>query len=129
MCNGKTVETIQYLCIVEIPWTLLIYYFFRIAWNIFFIIIYNEKTIENVKNETGGINMKILNSKLMSFEEECVEYFSEEEYLTDLDKRRKEGWTRIKRPNFETGCMEVMKKKTNHGFTVRYKRFNGIKFG
>lgn len=25
------------------------YYFFRIAWNIFFIIIYNEKTIENVK--------------------------------------------------------------------------------
>lgn len=79
--------------------------------------------------KTGGINMKILNSKLMSFEEECVEYFSEEEYLTDLDKRRKEGWTRIKRPNFETGCMEVMKKKTNHGFTVRYKRFNGIKFG
>ena len=58
-----------------------------------------------------------------------MEYFSEEEYLADLDKRRKEGWTRVKRPNFEEKTMEVISKKTNHGFTIRYKRFNGIKFG
>lgn len=73
--------------------------------------------------------MNVLNSKVMSFEEECVEYVSEEEYREDLDKRRKQGWTQIKQPNFEKKQMEVIRKKTNKGFTVRYKRFNGIKFG
>lgn len=67
--------------------------------------------------------MKILNSKEMSFEEECVEYFSEEEYIKDLDKRRKAGWTRVKRANFEKKEMEVISKITNKGFTIRYKRF------
>lgn len=70
--------------------------------------------------------MKVLNSKLMSFEEECVEYYSEEEYFTDLDKRRKQNWTQVKTANFKTGKMEVIRKNTNHGFTVRYKRFNGV---
>ena len=33
--------------------------------------------------------MKLLNSKVMSFEEDCVEYENEQEYLEDLDRRRK----------------------------------------
>lgn len=70
--------------------------------------------------------MKILNSKEMLFEEECVEYTSEDEYRKDLDKRRKDGWTRVKKANFETKEMEVISKRTNNGFTIRYKRFNGI---
>lgn len=69
--------------------------------------------------------MKILNSKEMLFEEECVEYTSEDEYRKDLDKRRKDGWTRVKKANFETKEMEVISKRTNKGFTIRYKRFNG----
>lgn len=69
--------------------------------------------------------MKILNSKEMLFEEECVEYTSKEEYLNDLDKRRKDGWTRVKKTNFDTKEMEVISKRTNKGFTIRYKRFNG----
>ena len=69
--------------------------------------------------------MKILNSKEMLFEEECVEYTSKEEYLNDLDKRRKDGWTRVKKANFDTKEMEVISKRTNKGFTIRYKRFNG----
>lgn len=69
--------------------------------------------------------MKILNSKLMSFEEECVEYTSEEEYREDLDRRRKNGWTRIKK--LENGIMIPVSKRTNNGFTMRYKRYNGVK--
>ena len=71
--------------------------------------------------------MKILNSKLMSFEEDCVEYETEEEFKMDLDRRRKEGWTRVKQPDFEKGYMVAVSKKTNKGFTMRYKRFNGVK--
>lgn len=70
--------------------------------------------------------MKILNSKVMSFEEECVEYLTKEEYREDLHKRRRNGWTQIKVPNFETCEMEVLSKKTNKGFTIRYKRFNHL---
>lgn len=50
---------------------------------------------------------------------------SKEEYLNDLDKRRKDGWTRVKKANFDIKEMEVISKRTNKGFTIRYKRFNG----
>lgn len=70
--------------------------------------------------------MKSLNYKVMSFEEECVEYMSKEEYIKDLDKRRKDGWTQVRTPNFETREMEVVSKKTNKGFTIRYKRFGKL---
>ena len=73
--------------------------------------------------------MKILNSKEMLFEEECVEYFSEDEYIEDLDRRRKNGWTRVKTPNFDMRKMEVISKKTNCGFTIRYKRFGKVHIG
>lgn len=72
--------------------------------------------------------MKLLNSKVMSFEEDCVEYENEQEYLEDLDKRRKAGWTQLKTPDFENGVMKrVSKQLLNGHFTQRYKRFNGIK--
>ena len=62
----------------------------------------------------------------MSFETECVEYTSEEEYRKDLDKRRQNGWAQSRHPNFETGKMDVVSKKTNKGFTIRYNRYNKI---
>ena len=72
--------------------------------------------------------MKLLNSKVMSFEEDCVEYENEQEYLEDLDKRRKAGWTQLKTPDFENGVMKRVSKQLPNGhFTQRYKRFNGIK--
>lgn len=51
---------------------------------------------------------------------------SKAEYLNNLDKRQKDSWTRIKKVNFETKEMKVISKRTNKGFTIRYKRFNGI---
>ena len=72
--------------------------------------------------------MKLLNSKVMSFEEDCGVYENEQEYLEDLDKRRKAGWTQLKTPDFENGVMKrVSKQLLNGHFTQRYKRFNGIK--
>ena len=51
--------------------------------------------------------MKLLNSKVMSFEEDCVEYENEQEYLEDLDKRRKAGWTQLKTPDFELSLIHI----------------------
>ena len=59
--------------------------------------------------------MKLLNSKVMSFEEDCVEYENEQEYLEDLDKRRKAGWTQLKTPDFENGVMKRVSKQLPTG--------------
>ena len=59
--------------------------------------------------------MKLLNSKVMSFEEDCVEYENEQEYLEDLDRRRKDGWTQVKTPDFENGVMKRVSKQLPNG--------------
>lgn len=49
-------------------------------------------------------------------------------YLEDLDRRRKDGWTQVKTPDFENGVMKRVSKQLQNGhFTQRYKRYNGIK--
>lgn len=61
--------------------------------------------------------------EVMQYEDE-----NEQEYLEDLDKRRKAGWTQLKTPDFENGVMKRVSKQLPNGhFTQRYKRFNGIK--
>ena len=39
--------------------------------------------------------MKILNSKEMLFEEECVEYFSEEEYIVSKNNKKNKKYLYI----------------------------------
>lgn len=59
----------------------------------------------------------------MQYEDE-----NEQEYLEDLDRRRKDGWTQVKTPDFENGVMKRVSKQLPNGhFTQRYKRYNGIK--
>ena len=67
--------------------------------------------------------MKLLNSKVMSFEEDCVEYENEQEYLEDLDRRRKDGWTQVKTPDFENGVMKRVSKQLPNG---HFRKVRGL---
>jgi len=73
------------------------------------------------------IKIKILSSKLLSYEEELVEYISTEEYLKDIDVRKQNGWYRDKKPNFYNESYEVITKFNNDKIIQRYKRYGAIK--
>ena len=51
--------------------------------------------------------MRLISSKEMWYEEECVEYENEEEYKSDLNKRKHEYWMQMKIPDFENGKMKL----------------------
>ena len=70
--------------------------------------------------------MKILTRKVLSYEEELVEYDNYEEYKLDLDKRRKEKWTREKKPCFYYDRMETVTKYRGDKIIQRYKRFGAL---
>lgn len=44
--------------------------------------------------------MKMINSKVLSYEEDLIEYESQEEFDDDFQKRKKDGWLIVK--NFGT---------------------------
>ena len=51
--------------------------------------------------------MRLINSKEIWYEEECVEYDNEEEYKEDLNKRKQDRWMQMKIPDFENGKMKL----------------------
>lgn len=55
--------------------------------------------------------MRLINSKEIWYEEECVEYDNEEEYKEDLNKRKQDRWMQMKIPDFENGKMKLLQKK------------------
>ena len=69
---------------------------------------------------------KILNQKIMSFEEVVIECENETEYAETLDKMRKAGFSRVLKLDKESGEMIPLKKILKNGHIVqRYKRFGG----
>ena len=73
--------------------------------------------------------MRLISSKKIWYEEECVEYENEEEYKSDLDKRKHEYWMQMKIPDFENGKMKLLQKKTNKGFCQFYRKYHRMQIG
>jgi hypothetical protein len=68
--------------------------------------------------------MRLISSKEIWYEEECVEYNNEEEYKEDLNKRKQDRWKQMKIPDFENGKMKLLQKKTNKGFCQFYRKYH-----
>lgn len=62
---------------------------------------------------------KILNQKIMSFEEVVIECENETEYAETLDKMRKAGFTRVLKLDKESGEMIPLKKILKNGHIVQ----------
>lgn len=70
--------------------------------------------------------MKILSEKQTICTTIKVLYENGENFYEDIDRKKKDGWNPVKKPNFYDENMEMVIKHASNGTVITYIRYENI---